>query len=116
MSPRNAMCPPGQLQRLVRRPSLMPTGIRRVVGEKPRRLATRLAVQVTNASNLAGVISEVCGLVIRQHEFESFTRNCSAVRRRRLFLQGSQRMRSKGIAKLRVEALKHVEVFCKVER
>src|SRR5262249_18929087 len=69
-----------------RRPSLMPTGISRVVGEKPRRLTPRLAVQVTNATNLARVISEVRGLVIRQHVSESLTRYCFAVGRCTLIL------------------------------
>ena len=42
-----------------RRPSLMPTEKRRAVREKPRRFTPRLAVQVTNTSNLPSVISEV---------------------------------------------------------
>src|SRR5262245_3341586 len=113
----NPSCAAGRLQRGVRRcPLLIPTGIRRVVGEKPRRLATRLAVQVANAPNLASVISEVCGLVIRQHVSESFIRYCFTVRRCVLFLQGSQRLRSKSVAKLSVEALERVEILCKIER
>src|SRR6516162_54590 len=99
-----------------RRPSLMPTGISWVVGEKPRRFSPRLAVQVTNATNLARVISEVRGLVIRQHVSESFTRYCFAVGRCTLILQGSQRLRSKGTAKRRVEALERVEILGKIER
>src|SRR5262249_18488815 len=98
-----------------RRPLLLPAGKRRVVGEKPRRLAPCLAVEVTNAPNLASVISEVRGLVIRQHVSESLTRCCFAIPRCPLFLQGSQGLRPKGVAKRSVEALERVEVLCKIE-
>src|SRR6516162_8767006 len=94
----------------------MPTGISRVVGEKPRRLAPRLAVQVTNATNLARVISEVRGLVIRQQVSESLTRYGFAVGRYTLILQGFQRLCSKGAAKRRVEALERAEILGKIER
>jgi hypothetical protein len=65
---------------------------------------------------LAGVISQVCGLVIRQHVSEPFTRYCFAVRRRTRFLQASQGLRTKSVAKLSVEALERVEVLCVIER
>src|SRR5262249_26792520 len=66
-------------------------------------------------SNLARVISEVCGLVIRQHVSESLTRCRFAIRRCTVFLQGSQRLRSKRVAKRSVEALERVEILCKIE-
>src|SRR5262245_19962961 len=96
--------------------SLLPGGKRRVVGEKPRRLATGLAVQVANASNLAGVIRQVCGLVIGEYVSEPLTRYGFAVRRRGLFLQASRRLRTENVEKLSVEALQLVEVHCKSER
>jgi hypothetical protein len=46
-------------------------------------------------------------LVIRQHVSESLTRCCFAIGRCTLFLQGSKRLRSQGVAKRSVKALEH---------
>src|SRR5262249_38161821 len=98
------------------RRSLVSTGKRRISGEEPHWFAQYIPVEVPNASDLAGVISDVRCLVIRQHVSKSFARQCFAVRRCTLFLQRLQRLRSKSSAKLAVVAVQRVEVFFKIER